>query len=323
MLSPLNIRPFNGDFNSLASLMQDSWSENREQPLFYSAQYLRSYLTAPGANSELMPAAMAEEELVGFIAGMPRAVRNHGRGESWALSCFLTVARERKKLGIGPMLWGELLRRCRAAGMDGMISYCVEGDPMNRMVEALGRILEFPTRRVFTLEFMARPLTGLTPTQTQAPPSPEAAGALLGNFANALCSERGFVRQWTPEESQWHCVARLGVITSIGKDSRGMLCGAVADVQDREAIAKCLFIDDVFWGDLDQHESAQMLSNLLAQAHAAGAVLAICPLAGYIDYAPLRTAGFRRTKRRLHMYLTSWSDALPLQPLSSAYIDVF
>ena len=321
MDAPLNIRPFDGDFAALASLMQDSWSENSEQPLFYSEQYLRSYLTAPGAKSELRPAAFADEDLVGFIAGMPKAVRNRGRDQTWALSCFLTVARERKKLGIGPMLWGELLRRCRAAGLDGMISYCVEGDAMNRMVEGLGRILEFPTRRVFTLEFMACPLASLTPTQTQARPNTDAAGALL-NFAGNLPSERGFVRQWTSQEAQWHCAARLGAITSLGKNSRGMLCGNVAEVQDHAATAKCLFFDDVFWGDLDPRESAEMLSDFLAQGTAAGAVLAVCPLARYADYAPLTAAKFRRTRRRLHVYLTSWTTESIAHDLDAWYLEV-
>ena len=114
----LSIEDFRGDFAAVAALMQQSWAENREQSLLYTADFLASCFDYPGANFSLAPTLYDGGKPVAFAAGFPRHVRFKGRELRLLLITFLTVAKEYKKTGYGIVLWNELVRRAQAAGFD-------------------------------------------------------------------------------------------------------------------------------------------------------------------------------------------------------------
>jgi hypothetical protein len=74
------------------------------------------------------------------------------------LNSFLTAATSVKGTGVAIKLWGDLFERCRDQGYNGTISFCVEGDGMSHMMPLFSRLLKLNTERIFSVEFLVRPL---------------------------------------------------------------------------------------------------------------------------------------------------------------------
>ena len=202
-----SIENFRGDYQGLASLVQRSWGENSQQGLSYSSEFLESFLTSPGASASLAPAIYEDDTLIGFASGFPRQVTVRGHSLRLITSSFLSVLPEYKKFGFGIALWTELVKRARDEGFDGMLNFCVDGEPMNRMVEGCCRRLNLPVLRIFSIRYMSSLLK----------PADFSASAVRGaasdvddflNLAAPLVSSQPLAREWTAEEAEWQCLHR-------------------------------------------------------------------------------------------------------------------
>ena len=86
--------------------------------------------------------------------------------------------------------------------------------------------------------------------------------------------------------------------------------------------AKCLLIEDVLWGTLENEERLTLVDKMVSRGVQAGAQIVLLPCLGYTDIAPFRAARFRSSPRTLHCYLTIFKGEPPPKPLSSMYLDV-
>jgi GNAT superfamily N-acetyltransferase len=308
---------FPGDYSSLAELMSRSWRENAEQPLDYSGDFLRSCLEYPGMTPALAPTILTEGRPAAFVAGFPRTLSVGGRPGRYALLTFFTVAPELKGQGLGVAIWAECLRRARAAGFDGALHYCVDGNISNRVTAAGARAAGFEAVRVFTVPYLMR---FLRPAAQPPPPEPISDGALsfLETSALGLASRIPISRLWSADETDWQLRRRSGACATWGPDG-GLLSGYVMRIADADR-TPCLFIDEIHWGDLTAEGCSSLLARFLSQA-SAEARLAIVPLLGYVDAAGLQRAGFRRSTRLLHAYLTCWNGPAA-GPADALYTDV-
>jgi hypothetical protein len=319
----LSIGDFRGDFNDLAALIQTSWSENNKQPLVYSAEYLKSSFDYPGATFSLAPTLYAGPHAMAFASGFPRRVRFAGRDLSVIVSALLTVSPEFKKKGYGIVLWSELVRRAQRSGYDGMVNFCVDGEPMNEMIVGCAQRLRLPIQRIFSAHYLSF-LLGPMASQEQ----PQDAGT--GNdeeflpLTATLASKTPLARLWSASEAEWQMATRVGAITCryAAEQSLGMLTSYIMQIH-RPDRAKCLLIEDVLWGTLSTNQRRQLLLQLLHKAAAAGVRMATVPVLGYADMEPFRAAGFRHSRRLVHTYLTIWNGEAPTEALPSIYIDVF
>jgi len=310
---------FNGDFDELAALIQRSWSENQEQPLQYTSAFLRSLFEAPGASFELAPAIYRDGQLAAFVAGFPRSVRLAGDDRRLLSVSYLTVAPEHKRFGFGPLIWGELLRRAQALGFDGALDFSVEGDPWNKQILAVARALRQPTAHVYHVPFMAKLLKGSE--SGQAVPEDPAAALIAG--ASLMVAEVALARRWTRAEAEWQCCQRLGVVNAVlsVEGRSGMLNGYSVGTSGAVPM-QVVILDNVLWGDLSESERGELVRQFLGNAAKAGARMITTPVLGYADVQPLVGAGFRKTRRMLHAYLTAWGGGTP-ERVSSMYVDVF
>ncbi len=313
-----SLEDFRGDYGAVASMMRRSWAQNKETPLLYTEEFLRSAFDYPGTDRRLSPTLYDEAGPIAFVAGYPRRVLLDGRERRLILNTFLTAAPEVKGKGYGLALWAECTRRARGCGFDGTINFCVEGDEMNRYILGCSRALGFQTRRILTVPYLAR----LVPSPTDDEP-----GADVDVFLEAAaCVAQGpgrLIRVWSREEAEWEC-SRYGAI-SVSHDCgprRGVLAGYVMPVGDGER-TKCVILENVLWGSLENTERAQLVEKFLRRAGAAGAGLAVVPQMGYADLDPLTKSGFRRSRRLVHAYLSLWNGAPTPEAVDSAYIDVF
>jgi hypothetical protein len=312
---------FGGDFGALAAMMQRSWADNPNPPLLYTEEFLRSAFDYPGSSFDLAPTIYSDTELLGFVAGFPRFIRWDDRAARLILNSFLTVSSSVKGAGFGLRLWAGLVQRGREQGYDGTINFCVEGDDMNRIMPGISRLLKLNTERIFSLEFLVRPMRPV-PSEL-LPQISEADIDLFLELASSLPNSLPLVREWTRAEAEWQCRGRSGAImvSSHVDGRRGLLTGYLIQSASTPPTTVVL-LEDLLWGDLEPAERAQLLEKFLRAAASQGARTASCPMLGYAPLDTLESAGFRRSKRVLHTYLTFWNGFKP-RPVSALYIDVF
>jgi len=321
----LSIENFRGDFAQLASLMQASWGENSTQSLLYTSEFLASCFEYPGANFSLAPTIYVQSQPVAFVAGFPRHVKFNGREQKIIVITFLTVSPEYKKKGFGIILWSELVNRARAAGFDGMVNYCVDGEPMNAMILGSCNRLKLPIARIYSARYMSAVLRADDHIQG-SPDNNERAAEIFLDLAAPLLDRQPLARIWSKPEAEWQCVSRSQPVTEAFSEGgqSGLLTGYIMSISDKQR-TKCLLIEDILWGNLAADERQALLEKFLKKAARAGVRFATVPVLGYADMEPFKKARFQRTRRVLHAYLTLWSAEhadRPSEPLPSMYLDI-
>jgi Acetyltransferase (GNAT) family len=318
----LSIEDFRGDYDEVASLIQRSWMENSNQSLMYTADFVASYFEYPGSSFSLAPTLYEGSKPLAFIAGFPRRLKFNGRELNVILSSFLSVSSEYKKKGYGVVLWSELVKRAQAAGFDGMVNYCVDGEPMNGMILGCCRAMNLPTERIFSVGYQMRILQSKPVSQLKLKMESEDVEAILQTSA-AIANNAPLSRIWSEKEAEWQCRRYGGVVARhVSGARRGVLTGHVVEIANSQR-TKCLIIEDVLWGTLDQSERPVLIRKLLDQVIEAGAQMAIVPKLGYADMEPFGAARFRRSPRVLQAYLTVFKGDPPPEAVSSMYLDVF
>jgi hypothetical protein len=318
----LAIEDFRGDDAQVANLIQSSWSENAQQPLLYTPEFLASCFAYPGTNRSLAPTLYEQDKPVAFIAGFPRQLRYKGRTLRVVVSAFLSVSSECKKNGYGVILWSELVNRIRAAGFDGMINYCVEGEPMNGIILGCCRMLKLPTERVFSIPYQMRLLQPRKVGSMSHPPSAEMVQMFL-EAAKSIADRVPLTRVWTEPEANWQC-RRYGALVAckVSASRCGLVTGYVMEIANAQR-TKCLLVEDILWGTLNPEERKALLRDLLDQAIAAGAQMAITPSLNYADMQPFSAARFRSSPRVLHVYLSVFGGGPKPETVPAMYLDVF
>ncbi|MGZ4273424.1 MAG: hypothetical protein ACXVRP_06630 [Solirubrobacteraceae bacterium] len=316
------VEEFRGDHEELAAVMRASWVDSPGAPYLYTADLLADWLRYPGTEQAPTPAIYADDGLVAFAAGLPRQAEVAGATRRILISTFLTVAAEQKAAGYGIVVWSELMRRAAAAGYDGVVNYCADGEPMHRMIETGCRLLDLPLIRVKSFSY----LVGRVAPDPGAPArSGERPSASQLVDAAATDAERGggdpaarLWRVWSVAEAEWQ-LSRIGSV-AVG-DGDAVLTGSVVTVADA-ARSRYLVVDDVLWGSAGDEARARLLGDLLAQAAADGASYAVLPVMGYADVRPFLAVGMVPSPHTMHAYLTLWSDPDAVRPVERYYLDV-
>ncbi len=319
---PLSIEDFRGDYDEVAGLVQRSWMENSNQSLMYTPDFVASYFEYPGSSFSLAPTLYDGNKPLAFIAGFPRRLKFKGRELSVILSSFLSVSSEYKKKGYGVVLWSELVKRAQAAGFDGMVNYCVNGEPMNGMILGCCRAMKLPTERVFSVGYQMRILQSKAVPQLELKMESDDVEAIL-QTAGSIAEHAPLARIWSEKEAEWQCRRYGGVVARhVSGPRQGVLTGHVVEIANSQR-TKCLIVEDVLWGTLEQPERLALIRKLLDQVVEVGAQMAIVPDLGYADMGPFSAARFRRSPRVLQAYLTVFRGDPPPEAVSSMYLDVF
>jgi len=315
-----DVEEFRGDYEALAFVMRDSWADGPSVPYLYTADLLAEWLAYPG--TPVTAAIYTDEGLVAFAAGLPRQVEIAGTIRRVLISTFLTVAPAQKASGYGIVVWSELMRRAAAAGYDGVVNYCADGQAMHRMIETGCRLLDLPLMRVKSFSYLVGVLT----------PAPRAAGgpavrptarrlvdAGAGDAERGADDARGRLwRVWSDAEAEWQ-LSRGGAIV-VG-DGEAVLTGTVVTVADASR-SRYLVVDDVLWASAPAEARHRLLADLLARAADDGARYVGLPLMGYADVRPFLAAGLVPSPHTIHAYLTLWSDPAAVETVDRYYLDV-
>jgi hypothetical protein len=315
------VEEFRGDYEELAAVMRASWVNGAGAPYLYTAELLADWLRYPGAELAPTPAIYADEALVAFAAGLPRTVEVAGVPRRILISTLLTVAPAQKAAGYGIVVWSELMRRAAAAGYDGVVNYCAEGEAMHRMIETGCRLLDLPLTRVKSFSYLVGRVSPAAGDGTATAGRPSAHELVEAAAAGADLSARDAAarlwRVWSVPEAEWQ-LSRLGSV-AVGAGG-AVLTGSVVTVAD-EARSRYLVVDDVLWGSAAAR-GRRLVDALLAQGADEGASYAVLPAMGYVDVRPFLGAGMVPSPHPMHAYLTLWSDPGAVRPVDRYYLDV-
>lgn len=308
---------FRGNLCHLAALMKRSWASNNQEPLLYTEQFLRSMFQQPDASFNLCSAIYEQNELIAFGAGFIRNIVCGGKLRRLLFESFLTVAPTARGKNLGGAIWHDVLARARQRGLDGAISFCVDGEAMDRKLARFTELSPTTTSKAFTVTYLARPIpkTGIRDRQRADP-------KLLLSKSRTLKTE--FCRLWTGPEATWQCDEREGAFgCSFAKGDQMGTISAYAMLTGGAKPICCGLVDDVLWDGTDDTQRSHMIDLLLNSARGSGVELLLVPMLKYFDPEPFVAAGFRRTRRTLNMYLTSFNGSLVPDVMDAVYVDVF
>ena len=146
------------DWVAAAELIRRTWQQNRETPIDYTPEFFNSLLEYPGIGPVVAPGYYYDGKLFAFIAGFPRVVSIRCRSQKLLLVSFFTVAPEYQGRGYGRTVFQECLQQAKSAGYDGVIHYCVDGNPSNTIMASAAKSAGFETLHVFTVKYLMRRL---------------------------------------------------------------------------------------------------------------------------------------------------------------------
>jgi len=315
------IESCHGDFEAISTMMQSSWAASTTPPFLYTTEFLAACFEYPEADLALAPTIYDGASPIAFVAGFPRRIRIEGESCTVVLVALLTASLEHRSRGLGIVVWSELVRRARAAGFDGMVNYCVEGEAMNAMIGGACRRLGVPVEQPYSMHYLSKilpPAAGSTPDAA----SEAGVDAFVGAAA-PVTQQAALARDWNHAEATWQCT-RPGAVTAIhaaGGDT-GVMSGYIMEIANPRR-SKCLVTDDVLWDGLTEADRQRLVHDFVGRGAAAGAQIAVVPRQGYADLAPFEAEGFRASRRTVHAYLTLWSGLETPRSVPSFYLDVF
>jgi N-acetylglutamate synthase-like GNAT family acetyltransferase len=310
----LQVRDIGTRYEDAATVIRHAFQTNKEPFLNYNANFLASCYAYPGAQPELAPAFFDDDRLVSVLVSLPRHVIFERKRLALALLTLNAVEPEYRSYGLGIEMVAEAVRRARASGFDGAIYYCVDGHPANRTSFAGVKAANEACNHVYTVEYLMKIL--------RAPSSDESEPAGANDFlsgAERLRDRMSFCRVWTADEAAWECSGRYGALSEkLEKHgNRGVLTGYILE---GDLGAGCLFLEDLLWDDLDSDARKALLQRLLNRA-ARSSQIAVVPLWGYTQYDIFHEMGFRKSKRRLNVYLSLWNGLQITSRPEAMYID--
>jgi hypothetical protein len=207
----------------------------------------------------------------------------------------------------------------QSAGYEGVIHFCADGNVSNHVTVGSAQNLGFRVTSLGAVRFLMRLLK----------PVAEQSGSVLTTESDVDCFLRAsgvsapLARVWSRAEAEWQCRKRTGSIcvTHCDGASAGVLAGYRMAALDA-AHTECVFLDDILWQDLNAADRRLLLDRFV-NAAAAEAQIVVVPQLGYADMTTFGAAGFMRSRRLLHAYLTTWgNDTAPDISLPPVYIDV-
>jgi hypothetical protein len=137
----VSIEPFRGDIEALERMALYSWREEygiESFPNFYRPAFLR-YLFDRLKDKRLLLAAYRGDEIVSFLANLPRKFHFAGKIYKAVLSCIMVTRRDLLRQGLGLAIINEGLRINKELNYDFALMTLEKGHRSTLLVEKLKR----------------------------------------------------------------------------------------------------------------------------------------------------------------------------------------
>jgi hypothetical protein len=161
-LTGISIEPFRGDYEALEQMAFSAWRDeygDASFPNLYQPDYLK-FLFKPVPDKRLLLAAYRGNEIISFLANLPRSYSLGGKSCRGVLTCFLVTRREYLRQGLALAVINEALKLNRRLKYDFALFYLETGHRSSLMIQklkqagqpvqwvkkmyVLGRVLDLP-----------------------------------------------------------------------------------------------------------------------------------------------------------------------------------
>ena len=160
----LEIRSFVGELGEVHSLIRASWlqdyRDHYKQPIidYSSVPFLEWNLNRPKSSPELSITAYLDEQLVGFVAGIPVTLKLQDKTIQSVLGSFLTTHANYKGRGIGKALMKEFVNRLQEMPFDLLCGVTDEGHAQDNINKTLAVQMGVPYRTFYRFTYLSKPL---------------------------------------------------------------------------------------------------------------------------------------------------------------------
>jgi hypothetical protein len=140
-LTDISIETFRGDIEDLEKMALHSWRNEygvESFPNFYRPAFLR-YLFDPLEDKRHLLAAYRGDEIVSFLANLPRKFQFQGKVYDAVLSCIMVTRRDLLRQGLGLAIIDEGLRINREMNYDFALMTLEKGHRSTLLVQKLER----------------------------------------------------------------------------------------------------------------------------------------------------------------------------------------
>lgn len=131
----------NPDLNEVSHLMTRTWEKPEWE---YTPELLESYLRRKGQSKSISLGFTHNNELIGYLAGLPYQVHFQGETHNMIFYTFWTAVSNTKIIGLGLRLHNRIMQLSREGGYKGFLTISKSGSMAERAYKAALRRLKCP-----------------------------------------------------------------------------------------------------------------------------------------------------------------------------------
>ncbi len=348
MTSNISIEPFRGDIEGLERMALSSWRDEygiESYPNLYRPDFLRFLFDRIQDKTHLI-AGYRGEEIVSFLANLPRRMSFRGKTYRSVYTCLLVTRKELLRKGMASAIVDEALKLNRDYKYDFSLLALEKGHRSTSMVKKLeesghpvGWVKQFSVvarvldlKRVFASEELkAWERAALRLIRVHRPPKAESRSQLReyrGEDINACLTllnqykdKVELARVWDREELAWE-LDYPGVSQTLVYEREGRIEGLINFIthdhhgKTRERWA---WINHVAYPELSPGERYEFIQAFLRYIKDAGCIGAVEWTRGYYPMAPLFRSRFFPYFRAVNLVSWTFNPELSIQKIPAVY----
>lgn len=347
-LSEISIEPFRGDIEALEKMALYSWRNEygvESFPNFYRPAFLR-FLFEPLKDKRHLIAAYRGDEIVSFLANLPRKFHYKGNVYDAVLSCIMVTRRDLLRQGLGLAIINEGLKINREMKYDFALMTLEKGHRSTLLVQKLkkeGHVVEWVKKitvmarildldRVFSSEEVKTwERLALKIIKADKAPKPKSDLSLREyrkadldgclELLNRYTNHVRLARIWQRDELDWELdhpdVSKTLVLERDGK-TEGMI-NFIYHEHLGKTTERWAWINHVAFPELTSPERADFMRNFLCYIKGNNCIGAIEWTKKYYPMTPLYSARFFPYFRSVNMMSMTFNPEISLHKIPDVY----
>lgn len=347
-LTDISIEPFRGDIEALENMALHSWRNEygiESFPNFYRPAFLR-YLFDRLKDKRHLLAAYRGDEIVSFLANLPRQFHFKGKVYDAVLSCIMVTRRDLLRQGLGMAIIDEGLKINREMNYDFALMTLEKGHRSTLMVQKLkkeGHPIEWVKKisvmarvldldRVFASEKLKKwERIALKAMRVDKPPEPKS-GLLLREYSakdlemclellNGYMNHIRLARVWESKELAWE-LDYPDVSKTLIYESEGNIKGLINFITHDhlgKVTERWAWINHVAYPELTPRERTDFIRAFLCHIKDKDCIGAIEWTKKYYPMRPLYRARFFPYFRSVNMVSMTFNPDISLSSIPDVY----
>ena len=358
MAKRYEIKTFDGDLSALSFMINNSWLKDVGRSVFfnYDEGLLNWYLNSPTSEKEGLVGAYKDDELVGFVCGMPRTMSYKGKNLKGVIGTLLTTHADYRRMRVSADLVSKSFKRAIRLRYDVLFGFLFSKRASSFLIQpfekhnAMPQILQATTLfKMLNTEKLGEMLSGnklINLRQETMPKNKSETAEITDNsyegevreykkddlsevlkLFNNIKNKVPLARVWSEEELSWHLdhppISKTMVLDNDGIKGaiNFYMTEGVGVMMGKKTMSKTGELDNVYLPD-DEYGSIALINGTMDKIKNLGGVGASLFNTNYFNLKPFRKSGFLSTPRKLAFYGQALNHRSIIPPLEKCYIDL-